>query len=289
MKTESIELDQVNKDTLFLISEPIDSSSCETILKSYPYTNFILTDNKKRIIFGFEFIKYFSEQNIKKNNVLETNCTEKDALILAYNYKEKFFGFNTIEKLIFIKKALNFFSIPEIYKKTNIDISINEDLLKHLDLLLGEAFKNSLISERINIKSAIQICRWEKKNRDTIIDFFSKIPFSKSHQLYIIEMVEELIFKEKFDVERLFNKLDLKHYYQEEKPQKQIIEKIFSYRYPLYQKESELWERTIKELKLPQNVSISHYPFFEKKEMELKIGLKKIEDLKKIVAYLKKI
>ncbi len=286
MKTEIVKIATLNKVNKYCLSDPIDTSKCAELLIKYPFNNFILLDNEMNVIFGFDFIAYFEQENKKEIEVIIIN-NDKDALILAYNYKEKFFGFNTYEKLIFINKALDFFSISEIYKKTNIDISINKDLKNNLKYIIDSNFKDSLILGKISLKTVLELCKWDENDRELMIKFFSKVSFSKSQQLNIIEMLEEIMFKEKSNIDTIYNKLNIENLIEEEKPQKKIIEKIFSYRFPAYQKESDLWEQNIKKLKLPPNISIAHYPFFEKKDIELKINLQKAEDIQKIVKFLK--
>ena len=100
-------------------------------------------------------------------------------------------------------------------------------------------------------------------------------------------MFEELIFKEKSDLKTIYDKLNIDKLFKEEKPQRIIIDKIFSCRYPAYKKESDLWNKKIKNLKPPSNVAISHFPFFEKKNIELKINIKKKEHIEKIIHFLK--
>ncbi len=182
---------------------------------------------------------------------------------------------------------MDFFSISEIYKKTNIDISINKDLNNNLKNIIDSKFKDSLILGKINLKTVLELCKWDENDRELMIKFLSKVSFSKSQQLNIIEMLEEIIFKEKSNIDSIYNKLNIENIIDEEKPQKKIIEKIFSYRFPAYQKESDLWEQGLKKLKLPPNISIAHYPFFEKKDIELKINIQKTEDIEKIVQFLK--
>ncbi len=287
MNIGSIKINEIENDEGNFLSYPIDISKCKKLLTAFPFTNFVLIDKDNNIIFGFEFIEFFKKQMKEEIEVVRTDISNKEALISAYNYKEKFFGFNTYEKLVFIKKALFFFSIPELYERIDIDISINNELKNNLDIILNAEFKNSLILDKINLKSVLQVCKWKKNDSKIIIDFLSQIPFSKSQQLIIIEMFEELIFKEKTNAGSILKKLSLENLFEQEKPQKKIIEKIFSYRYPNYQKEAALWEQNIKKLKLPPNVKVTHFPFFEKKDIELKISVKKKEDIEKIVQFIK--
>jgi len=283
MKIKTINIGKIKNDGQFLLSYPLNISKCEENLSRFPYIDFILLDNKDNLIYGFECLKVFKLRNRKDISVKYNTIDKKEALILAYNFKDKFFGFNAYEKLVFIQKALSLFTVNELYNKVNIDISINENIIKNLKRLLTDEFKDNLINDKLNIKSALKLCNWNVDDSRVLNELFSEISFSKSHQLSIIEMLEDLIFKNKTGAERIINKLNLSELYLKEKPQKEIIARIFMERYPNYQRESEKWQEEIKKLSLPQNISITHNQFFEKQNMELKINIKNIIKLKEIV------
>ena len=165
MKVESIQIDKIDKDDKYFLSYSLSSTKCEELVGKFPYTYFVLIDNDNRIIYGFEFLEYFKRENIERIDVVRTDISEKDAIVAAYNYKLKFFGFNTFEKLIFICKALSYFTVSELYQNLEIDISINEELKSKIDLLCTDEFKTHLVSERINLKAALSLCRWKKKRQ----------------------------------------------------------------------------------------------------------------------------
>ena len=106
MKIESIKLNNLKEDRKYLLSFPTESSKCSEHLISFPFISFVMIDMEDIIISGFEFIEYFKKQNKSEIEVIRVNKREADTLIIAFNYKEKFFGFNTYEKLIFIQKIL---------------------------------------------------------------------------------------------------------------------------------------------------------------------------------------
>lgn len=283
MNKEKININKINFNEIFLLSFPIETSKCKRLYEKFPFIDFILLDKNYNLIYGYECLQFLKENNVDNVPISYADISEKEALIIAYNFKEKFFGFNTYEKLVFIQKALNFYTINELYNAVDIDISINQDIIKKLQRLLSDEFKENLINDKINIKSALQLCNWEIDDSKIINELFKKISFSKSHQLNLIEMLEELIFKEKNNAKTIFEKLNLTALYLNEKPQKQIIDRVFKRRYPKYQRESEKWETEIKKIKIPQNISVSHYPFFERQYIELKININNIEKLREII------
>jgi len=282
MQIEKISLDDIKNDEEYLLSFPFDISNCKTLIETFPFTIFVIINQDNIVVFGAEFIEYFKKCGKDEIDVIKINSESKESLMYAYNYKQKFFSFNTYEKLYFLQKILKYYTVADIYKLVNMEFSVNDELIKNLTLLLGEEFKEKFINETINLKSALQLCRWERDDRLSVLELFTKVSFSKSHQLNIIDMIEEIVFKEKNNAKIIFEKLGLSKLYDKEKPQRNILEKIFSYRYPLYDKEATLWNLKIKELKLPSNIKITHYPFFEKKDIEMKINIKDLVDLQTI-------
>jgi hypothetical protein len=177
MKIESIPISDIKDDDRYLLSYPLDNTRCEALLRTFPFINFIIVDQENRVIFGFEFIDYFKRQNTGKVEIVRVDNTAEEALIFAYNYKDKFFGFNTYEKLIFIQKIFKFVSISELYKKIKIDISVNDELKKNLDLLISSEFKDFLISDSINLKEMDGL-------KITMFGFLFTGPFAGFHLLF---------------------------------------------------------------------------------------------------------
>jgi hypothetical protein len=175
----------------------------------------------------------------------------------------------------------------EIYQKTKLDITINRELMGKLDLLLSTAFRDALINEHFSLKSGLKLCDFPPEDSDVLLELFGRVLFSSSHQLKILEMTEEILFRDKCPLENIFDKLGIWQYMDLEKPQKKIIDELFKYRYPTYIKAEEKWQEEIKNLHLPDKMKVTHYPFFEKKQMELTIQFQDAEELKKFIEKLK--
>jgi hypothetical protein len=229
--------------------------------------------NSNEIVFGLDYYRYLVSQNAAEATALQVEMTEKEALLLACNLKEKLTGFNTYEKLIFIHKMSALLELPsqlpELYRKTNLDINISTPLLKNLQLLVGEPFRQVLMDEVVSLKSAIRLCGFGENDRLELLDLFTAVSFSSSHQLKILEMAEELIFRDKATLKEIFAKLEIPAYLEIEKPQKTIIDALFKYRFPEYSEAELRWEKELKTLKLPSNARVTHYPFFEKRQVEV--------------------
>lgn len=274
------ELKPVDK---FLLSFPLRPELYVELREKFAHLPLIIVNQEDEIVFGIDYYRWLESRMILETTVLQIGIPDKDALILNYNLKEKFTRLNLYEKLAFVKKAIPLAGQSEIYQKTNLDISINTELVKKLDLLLSTAFRDALMNEHISLKSALKLCDFPPGDSDVLLELFGRVPFSSSHQLKILEMTEEISFRDKCPLEDIFEKLGMRKYLDMEKPQKKIIEKLFKYRYPAYTEAEEKWQEEIKNLHLPDKMRVTHYPFFEKKQMELTIRLQDAEELKSLI------
>jgi len=283
MNIKNVKLADLKPVEKFLLSFPLRPELYVELREKLDHLPLIIVNQENEIVFGIDYYRWLEARRILETTVLQIGIPDKDALILNYNLKEKFTGVNLYEKLAFVKKVIPLAEQSEIYQKTSLDISINPELLEKLDLLLSTAFRDALMNEHISLKSGLKLCDFPPGDSDVLLELFGRVLFSSSHQLKILEMTEEILFKDKCALEDIFEKLGFLKYLDMEKPQKKIIDELFTYRYPTYTEAEEKWQKEIKNLRLPDKMKVTHYPFFEKKQMELTIQLQDAEELKKLI------
>lgn len=298
MKIRSVYLSDLIENSSYALSFPIKTEGFDKLsLLLFPIP-LIIVSPRNEIISGLDYYYFLKENEENSGNkdtgeswkaidVLEAELPFHEGLILNFNWKEKLTGLNLYEKLVFIKKIMPFVPVGDIYRKTALDIGIDKNLTERLDLLISDSFRDLLIRESITLKTALQICNFKIEDRERLLVLFGRVPFTSSHQQKIVEMIEEIIFRDKMGIGDLFEKLDILSILESEKPQKRIIDAFFKCRFPVYQKEEDAWLSEIKGLKLPGNSRVTHFPFFEKKELELSISVKSIDELKSILQKLK--
>lgn len=288
MVIKTIKIHNLNINEAYVLSYPPRPELCEKLEKQFFDFPRIVINQQDEIIFGIDFFLYFNAQKeTGEIDVLQGDFSDKEALFLNFNLRDRFFGLNLYEKIIFVKKIVNLAGKPEIYARTGLDININRELLNKLEDVSGSEFKEILIKERITLKSAFMLCNFKKEDRGCLLDLFAAVYFSTNQQLKILEMVEEILFREKISAADMFKKLEIRDYFEIEKPQKTIIDKIFKHRFPVYSEKECEWQKAIKDLQLPDNVKISHYPFFEKKQVDVRISLQDPAELEKIITRIK--
>lgn len=286
MEIKNATLDDLKVADKFLLSFPLKPQVYHELRQKFANLPFIIINKEYEIVFGIDYYRFLKSNGTAYADVLQMDIADKEALFLNYNLKEKLTGFNLYEKLVFIKKVL--FLVPleekaEIYRWTNLDIDINRELVDKLDLLLSTEFRSSLVDESISLKSGLTLCDFQPDDRDILLGLFAGIPFSSSHQLKVLEMVEEILFRDKCTMAEVFERLNIDQYMESERPQKAIIDVFFKYRNPVYMESEARWEEEMKRLKLPDNMKVTHYPFFEKKQLEVTLQLRDIEELKKFM------
>ncbi len=286
MEIKKATLDDLKVSDKFLLSFPLKPQVYHELRQTFANLPFIIVNNEYEIVFGIDYYRFLKSNGIVYADVLQMDIADKEALFLNYNLKEKLTGLNLYEKLVFIRKVLFLVSLEgkaEIYRWTNLDIDINRELVDKLDLLLSTEFRSSLVAESIGLKSGLTLCDFQPDDRDILLGLFAGIPFSSSHQLKILEMVEEILFRDKCTLAEVFERLNMDQYMELERPQKAIIDAFFKYRNPVYMESEAKWEEEIKRLNLPGNMKVTHYPFFEKKDLELTIQLKDADEFKRLM------
>ena len=283
MKIINIQLTDLKPAEKFLLSFPLHPELYLELGEKFAPLPLLIINRQNEIVSGIDFFRYLESQSISEIPVVQIDVPDKDALFLAYNWKDRFTGLNLYEKLVFIKRIIPLAEPPEIYARTGLDISINPDLLKKLDMLLSTVFRDALIAEHIDIKTGLKLCEFRPDDCETVLRLFVREPFSSSHRLKILEMAEEIIFRDKCPLADIFEKLRIDEALETERPQKKIIDALFTYRYPVYTEAEENWQKEIKSLNLPDNVRVTHFPFFEKKQVEVTLQVKDTGELKELL------
>ncbi|MDQ1351199.1 MAG: hypothetical protein QG657_1501 [Acidobacteriota bacterium] len=282
-----MKLEEILAVDKFLLSFPLKPGLYSELQEKLAGLPFLIINNANEIVFGVDYYHFLVSHDVEYADVLQMDIPDKEALFLNFNLKAKLTGLNLYEKLVFIKKLSQMeppIEAREIYTQTGLDINLDNELMQKLDLLLSTTFRACLVEESIGLKTALLICRLAPGDQEVLLELFAGIPFSSSHQLKILEMVEEIVFRDKCSLADIFEQLRIAQYLEMEKPQKLIIDALFMYRNPVYMEQEARWEEEIKKLELPGNVKVTHYPFFEKKEVEVTIRLADVEAVKEFLA-----
>jgi hypothetical protein len=287
MQIKQVNLEDLKPVDKFLLSYPLRPGQYHELSRIFAPLPLLIINREAEIVFGVDLFRFLASQKILETAALQVEIADQEALILNYNLKNKFTGLNLYEKLVFIKKILPLVPVPEIYRKSGLDIPLNRELEENLDLLLSTSFRDALITGYIGLKTGLRLCQFPVEDCDILLDLFKRVSFSSSHQLKIVEMTEEILFRDKCPLAEIFDQLGFEQVLEAERPQKQIIAALYKYRYPVYLEAEEKWQQEINRLDLPDNIKVIHPPFFEKKTLELSIRVQDRTELIKLIEKIK--
>lgn len=270
----------------FCLSRPVIPESYHTFRQHFPHLPILIINRQNQVIFGFDFYLYLHNKS-PKLKVLQLEISDLDALVLNFNLKSRLLGVNLLEKLLFLQKTLPLASADDLYRRTAIDIPVNDEIEKNLSHLLAPEFEELFLEERISLKNALKLCMMAGEDRSLLIDLFRHISFTHSQQKQIIELVEDILFRDKCKAADLFDHLNIEDMHGARREQEQIMASLLQHRYPRYAAREKNWQKQLSEWQLPPGVKATHFPFFEKEEIQLSITVKDLQQLRNTLSNLK--
>ena len=286
MVIKTINISDLVINDFFSISVPVKPDSYPNFSRQCPQLPAIIVNKNNHIIFGIDFY-YHLKDNSDSVTVLQLDIPDLDALSLSFNLKSKLLSVNLLEKLVFIDKILPLTTADDLYQRTGLDIPVDENLRAKLPQLLAPEFAELLISERVSFKTGLKLVDMAQKTRHLLINLFLLLPFTHSQQKQIIDLAEDILFRDKCSLAEVFDRLDIYGKQKTEKAQKKIISALFQDRYPQYSKREEDWHDQLDQWQLPAPIKVDHFPFFEKEEIVLSIKIKDLQQLKETLTTLK--
>lgn len=202
---------------------------------------------------------------------MKIDISPPEDLILGFNLHQHFFGSNLYEKLVFLQRILPLVSPREILHRTNLGIPIGKELTENIDQCLQEEFKSLLISGGITLKSLLQLISFSPEGRESLIHLFEKAPFTASQQFQILEMVEEICFREKVPVQSVFEQLQIPGLLKEDRPQGSVVQALAKHRFPQVSEMEKQWKEQLAAFKLPSHFNAVHSPNFDREQVDLTI------------------
>lgn len=274
------------------LSYPLRPDAYGEISARLPYFPLLAVNPAAEIVAGLDYFHFLLNTGTMGAWVLQAEYSDQQALFLNFNLKSMLTGVNVYEKLMFIARILPLAAPGDIYRETNLDIAINPSLTENLPVLLGEEFREPLTAGAITLKTALSLSRMEVADRGALLDVYARCPFSSSHQLKILEMAEELIFREKISLPDIFIRAGIPEILSRgagSLPQKAIIEALFLLRNPVLAELERCWDEEIRNLHLPEQVKVAHFPNFEKRRMEATISVADMNTLRRLAEQLTRV
>jgi len=282
MKIEKVKIADLIRMDEFAISIPPDPGLHEIFINIFPGIAPIITDPEKNIISGHDSYDFFVNSGIEYCEVLVSPLKKKESLFLAYNSRAVLKPLSMYEKLVFLKNIVKYSDIEEIYNRTGIAIRIDKKLISLIPELTSDSFRELLSGDLISLRTAVKLCSLSGEDKKTMITLLTGVKFSNSNEKKLLDIANEICFRDKISISEVFQKIELEKLYEEENPGPEILSALSRLRYPAFTDQEREWKKEISKIKFPFSHSIHHYPFFEKRGIELKLFLDSLEKIREI-------
>jgi hypothetical protein len=257
--------------------------------EKFPGLPLLVVDGLNRVVCGHDYLRLLRRRGETGCRVLRVELDAADALLLNYNLSNRLFGLNLYEKLVFVRKISPLLPIAEVQRRAELGFALSEPLRQNLDMLLSGPFRPALAAGHLSLKTALRLAEMETADRRALLAVFASCRFSESQQGLVVQMLEEIGFREKKTLAALLDAGGLADLLAEEMPQKKFLAALHELRYPAWTLREKEWEAWRKKTAAGPGLSLAHAPFFAREEVQVTLILKNRVQAEKLLAGLKKI
>jgi len=283
----TLPLAEIDPDDIYSFTFPHLPERYAGLEEKFPGLPLLIVDAARRVVCGHDLLLLARQRGEACIRVLQVDLGPAEALLLNYNVLNRLFGLNLYEKLLFVKKISPWCPLEEIRRRAEPDFTLNEFLQQRLEILLAEPFRTSLASGRLGLKTALKAADLPERDRADMLGLLRACKFSESQQWLIVQLLEEIAFREKKTLGPLLAAAGLGLLLEKEMPQKMILDVLRELRYPQLTRAESEWNKWQKKMKAG-NVSLAHAPFFAREEVQVTVTLENRSQAEKLLAKLKK-
>ena len=253
-----------------------------------------------QIICGFRRISVMKEMEkteIEARVFEEKETDEFQLFSLSLHENLTTRGFNTVEKAIALDKLIHRFQIdPAAVTKTFLpffSLEPNEKILNtYLSLAqMEDEIKTYVLKEEVSRSNIRRLSALTPDDRMAILSLISPLKLGENRLREVLTFLEEISrrnqCKEKDIVKRseIQTILSQKELTPSQKTER--IKKVLTdLRYPKLNQMEKAFEKKRRDLNLPHNISLHHFPFFEGKGLKIEFQFGTVEDYRSILSFL---
>jgi hypothetical protein len=287
MRTIDVKLADISRDNAYDFSFPRSLQRFAALAKKFPGLPLLIVDQAKRLVWGHGYFHFLLRRGQKSTVVLETDITPAEAFFLNFNLSNRLFKLNLYEKLLFVKKLSGLCPGAEIQRRAELDFQLNDMLLQRLDEILSVSLRPVLASGQLSLKAALRLTDISLSDRRALLGLYKQVKFSESHQLLVIQLLEETAFREKKTFARILVSLALTDLLKLEMPQQKIMDALNRRRFPVFSRHESEWRQWQKKITIPGRLTIAHVPFFANEEIQISLTAKNKQEAEEILRKLK--
>jgi hypothetical protein len=280
-------LKDIHSDPIYDFSFPRCPQRGAALESKFPGLPLLIVDGELRLVWGHERFRWLLGRGRKRAVVLQAELDPAAALFLNFNLSNRLFGLNLYEKLLFVRKISGLCPPAEIQRRAELDFSLNDGLLRSLDALLDVRLRQALAAGRLCLKAALRLTGFSVSDQKALLGLLMKVRFSESHQLQVMQLLEEIAFREKKTLAGILASLRLGGWLKREMPQRGIVDALNRRRFPAYTRRESEWRQWQKKKAVPGRVALSHAPFFASKEVQILLTAKNSREAEEILKKLK--
>jgi hypothetical protein len=287
MQNTDLKLEDIGRDDAYDFSFPRRPERYAAIEEKFPGLPLLIIDKKKRLVWGHDYRRWLQGKGRKSAAIVMADIAPAAALFLNFNLSNRLFGLNLYEKLLFIKKISGLCPVAEIQRRAELDFNLNDVLFQNLDALLHVSLRQVLAGGQLGLKAALRLIGFSVFDQRALLSLFMKVRFSESHQLLVMQILEETAFRENKSFARILTALPLAHLLKLEMPQHKIMEALNRRRFPAYSRHESEWRQWQKKKAVPGRIELIHAPFFANEEIRVFLTVKNRLEAEEILKKLK--
>jgi len=287
MQARDMKLKDIRRDDAFDFAFPRCPQRYAGFESKFPGLPLLIVDREQRLVWGHDYLRLVHGRGRKNVLAFMADITPAQALFLNFNMSNRLFGLNLYEKLLFVRKISAFCPPMEIQRRAELDFSLNDVLLKNLDALLRPSLRPLLAAGQLGLKAALRLVGFSLSDRSALLRLLGKARFSESHQLQIMQLLEEIAFREKKSLARILVSLRLNPLLALEMPQQKVIDALKRRRFPVFLQRQSAWRQWQKKNTVPGRVALNHTPFFADEEVQIVLTAKNSVEADNILQKLK--
>jgi hypothetical protein len=169
----------------------------------------------------------------------------------------------------------------------------NEKILNTFLSLAGmeDGIKEYVLKEEVSRSNIRKLANWSPDDRVAILSLISPLKLGENRLREILTFLEEISKKNRCQAKEIVQRADIQVILsQKEFTPSQRTERIkkvlMDLRYPKMHQLEEEFQKKRKDLNIPSNISLHHFPFFEGKGLRVEFQFETMEEYRMILDYL---
>lgn len=288
MKMIDLRPSDIAADDVYDITYPPAPGRWLGVAEKFPGLPVMVVDLELRVVCGHDRHLPPGRSGETRFTALQVDLPTAECLLLNYNILERLFGLNLCEKLLFLKKILPLLPDAEIRRRANLGFLLDDELRLHLDMLLTPPFRSCLAAGRLGLRTALKLAAQEERDRLAQLRVFQACGFSESRQWQLVQMVEEIAFRDKKTAAAVLAERGLQQLLHGEMPQEKVLAALHGLRYPALTRREKEWQAWRRKAEAGGGLALAHAPLFAREEVEVTLTVKNRAAAEKLLQQLKK-